>query len=597
MHQHKKILVFDKLWKRLRYKQSTELKYHSIPKSDLSSKKSSRHSQLIKLSNHNLRYVSYSIPLLCIMLLLGLGVIILNPTIQSETFAQEATNNTGATKPSNQPTSEKSGVLDVQNTEEAESSGDIIEGEELPPNEKTASVENANEVNLDGLIMPLATNSSVSLNVSDEDMAATTVPVTGVAYRSHNVTVNATDISSYSLTISYAEDNGAMRLEQNQNFSLSDANGTTMINMAEDSWGWTWTNTSTATNDYADLNYYGMPQLGTSAINKSTGLVTNGSPADHNANFTGKLIFGAKFSSQLSEKAMGTYHTSAMLSLAAIPNFITQKWSTGIDSGIANMQDMTAEICNQVDKPTSASDSVPTLVLEDTRGGGYTNGNNENSYILAKLGDGNCWMMQNIKLTVEDLNTATGSTKLTILNSDVASDTDISGTTINTLSSNYFRNEDYYKSMIYNPSETENSRQKGYGAYYSWCAATAGKCSAEASICPKGWKLPLAFPTTTSGTRPNYMNLSTIQLTSGRSNDYGLSNAPGYKVGYGFFTQAGYVSQYGLSSVGDRGLYWTASPDSTMNAYYAYFYYMADTSYESGNRGLGIPVRCVIQAS
>ncbi len=613
MHQHKKILVFDKLWKRLRYKQSTELKYHSIPKSDLSSKKSSKYSRLIKLSNHNLRYISYSIPLLCIMLLLALGVISFNPAVNERTFALgNDQDEARADLPSEAAAEAEAESLSEENSTDEENSLDVNTAEDH-----------------DDLIAPQSVDSAINLTITNQNMAATQVPTSGIAYRSHQVSVNATDISSYSLTISYAEEDGAMRLEQDQNTTLKDATGTDMASMSEDSWGWAWSDSLDS--DEAGLRYYAMPQLSTHASSLKTGLLENASATNYNASFTKRLVFGVKFS----KKALaGAYHTSAILSLAAAPKLTMGYWHLpdGMEkpSNILTMQGMSADICNQVETPDEGATTIPMLTLRDTRGGGYTNDENENSYIIGKLSDGNCWMLQNLSLTVEDLKAATNSTYLTSANSDVMSSFNLSGSTVASLTSSNFSEANVAKAEIHNPSSNYLGRAKGYGAYYNWYAATAGTGNsslasgkASASICPKGWKLPAANITDTSNQEYKYsFEWLVTDPTTGdpiaqdkpwsvyTNAELGLNGIGGAIFRSGFFPVAGRIAggswEYAhgsmnravvvTNSINSTGRYWSSATNAAGTAYSLDF--QSDgfriTKY---NRYEGFSVRCVAPAS
>ncbi len=284
---------------------------------------------------------------------------------------------------------------------------------------------------------------------------------------------------------------------------------------------------------------------------------------------------------------------------------------------ISIMQEMTTEICNNTDVGYGKK-------LQDVRDG--------SEYYVQKLTDNNCWMLQNLKLTREGITSWKASNpdddnnvQLSSRYSNVASDSTFSmPTTISSLASTDFSNSNYFRAQVYNPSETANSRQKGYGAYYSWFAATAGTGDAsvavggqdvDASICPKGWRLPTSNKTSATATGYNYsFNKLVIDPLTGapyamsddanykanawKSANYtntllGLTNAAGAVFSNGFFPAAGYVASGSLNGVGSEGYYWSSTAGSSTHAYDLYFYSSVVNTSDTSYRYNGISVRCV----
>ena len=106
-------------------------------------------------------------------------------------------------------------------------------------------------------------------------------------------------------------------------------------------------------------------------------------------------------------------------------------------------------------------------------------GSNAVSYTVRKLADGNCWMTDNLKLTLS-----------TSHSYEVA--TFSGGTTT------WTPNQDTSSTNPYNVAISQNTKANVNGGnwYYPWYAATAGQGTNTAnptinrSICPKGWRLP-----------------------------------------------------------------------------------------------------------
>ncbi len=130
---------------------------------------------------------------------------------------------------------------------------------------------------------------------------------------------------------------------------------------------------------------------------------------------------------------------------------------------ISTMQEMTPAVCATTTTPTSSATSldtdgthigdtsyVPQNTLTDTR--------DNNTYIVRKLADGNCWMSQNLKT---NLNTTTFTNENT-----------------NITTTSWTPDSSALQNHVIHPD---------WGGYYSQAAVTA---NGNGSICPKGWTAP-----------------------------------------------------------------------------------------------------------
>lgn len=153
------------------------------------------------------------------------------------------------------------------------------------------------------------------------------------------------------------------------------------------------------------------------------------------------------------------------------------------------------------------SNEDAAIALHDPRGEGQ-------DYQVAKLADGNCWMLNNLKL---------GSTTSAI--TLTAQDSNIAASTTFTLPQLYDGMEGEYESLdtpyAYGPVPGDTGTgETNYGYLYNWSAATAGETTttmpgdgtndnnAPYSICPAGWRLP------TGGIDENWEPLSTNDLAN-----------------------------------------------------------------------------------
>ena len=159
------------------------------------------------------------------------------------------------------------------------------------------------------------------------------------------------------------------------------------------------------------------------------------------------------------------------------------------------------------------------IALTDLRDG--------NVYAIGKMPDGNCWMMENLRLdntaTINSTNTdnpATGFTSIAASTDDWCADDNETCINQNKLNTNNTNNINLNGTnalgtpLINGPGQYNGSNATGgtkgsggnnfswysYGNYYNWYTATAGTGTysvtsgdATGSICPSGWVLPSGY--------------------------------------------------------------------------------------------------------
>lgn len=223
---------------------------------------------------------------------------------------------------------------------------------------------------------------------------------------------------------------------------------------------------------------------------------------------------------------------------------------------ITTMQEMTAKIC--ANTPTESS-----MSLRDSR--------DNNSYVVTKLKDGNCWMTQNLRLI--------GQRALNSSDSDVTTSYSLPA------SSNANWSEIATLERMYYPGNATD------GAYYTWCVATANSCNdisssvtvASSSICPKNWKIP---------SRQEYLDLlaqtGIANLNTASEKYQALLSSP-----YNFIVAGGLDFKTGSLSVGSTaGQYWSSTGYTTSKAD---LLYINSSSVMVGGYpySSGLSVRCV----
>ncbi|MBQ9020222.1 hypothetical protein IJ096_02785 [Candidatus Saccharibacteria bacterium] len=253
------------------------------------------------------------------------------------------------------------------------------------------------------------------------------------------------------------------------------------------------------------------------------------------------------------------------------------------------MQDFTTSQCTALSTTTSTSDN--RIVLRDSR--------DNKEYNIAKLADGNCWMVQNLALD--------GGRTLTTSDSDVTAN--------RTLAANITSGDSNDTSVQIISKWAENSGCSGtncvsgntekYGNFYNWYAATATtgtssmtNSNATNSVCPKGWKLPTSQANgSASSSAPDKSYGKLIYSVTGFSSSYSLSADTYVKAMQQaplWFSFPGYYLS-DLYSQGTQGYYWSrkayTSSSYALNLYFNTGGYLAPQF--NLNKDNGLSVRCV----
>ena len=227
------------------------------------------------------------------------------------------------------------------------------------------------------------------------------------------------------------------------------------------------------------------------------------------------------------------------------------------------------------------------IALTDTR--------DNNVYTVAKHADGNCWMMENLRLdntaTINSSNTnnpASGFTALATSSDDwcnnSSDETCINQNKLNTNNTNLGGTNASGTSLINAPGQYNGSNagagSKGdagnsyswytYGNYYNWYAATAGTGTysvstgnATGDICPAGWSLPTGNPGGQFSTLDSDMGgTGSSQSTTEASNRW-LTYPRN-------FLYSGGWNESSASGRGVEGFYWSRTVYSNNSNYYAH---------------------------
>ena len=242
---------------------------------------------------------------------------------------------------------------------------------------------------------------------------------------------------------------------------------------------------------------------------------------------------------------------------------------------------------------SSLSNEEDITALTDTRDG--------NVYTVGKLLDGNCWMMENLRL---DGNIALNSTNTNnpAISSLGASQDNwctndnaacINQSIINTNNTNMDGvNASGAPLMTSYYMGGEKVQWYGYGNYYNWYAATAGNGTyattsgnAAGDICPAGWSLP------TGGSGGQFAALNTAVNSDSTSDSTGLRAYPAN------FVYSGYWDEVSANDRSDYGGYWSRTARNSNTAHYLYFASNGVSPENYWNKYRGFTARCVQSGS
>ena len=268
-------------------------------------------------------------------------------------------------------------------------------------------------------------------------------------------------------------------------------------------------------------------------------------------------------------------------------------------------------------EPYASKPNGTVIALEDER--------DNQVYAVAKLADGNYWMIENLRLDNEPelstTNTHNPDLPLTNNYEEQTTSNKLSETSNNWCNSwstteeqiacydhsnlNTNNTASTATSPTFSQDFTSSSHNNNfedniasYGNYYNWYSATAGNGKQETGsgvtvagdICPAGWILPIGNQTDANG---SFSHLDTsMGGTGGWQGSTEASNR--WRSFPNNFVYSGYWYGSSAYSRGNLGYYWSST---ALNTDYAYYLYFGSGSVDPGTNGSGKDggnsVRCV----
>ena len=242
--------------------------------------------------------------------------------------------------------------------------------------------------------------------------------------------------------------------------------------------------------------------------------------------------------------------------------------------------------------------------LTDTR--------DNNVYAVARLVDGNCWMMENLRLGMNGSNQSAKAQGFGGIFSGLASNENDGFTSAATSGNGIYtswsvgsentwyripRQNDRNIANPLNVNYTTNGNIYSYGSYYTWSAAIADTSNYETrnehavsytSICPAGWHLPTGSTHNTSGSF--YYLASRMDATA--NSDYSSRMFRSFPNN---FLYAGNYDNNAATMRGEIGAYWSGSVNNGTSAFNLGFTASGSLSMENAAvKALGLSVRCVL---
>ena len=269
-----------------------------------------------------------------------------------------------------------------------------------------------------------------------------------------------------------------------------------------------------------------------------------------------------------------------------------------------------------------------------------TDQRDNNTYAIAKLADGKCWMIENLRLADKD-----SSNNDIILSSNNTNNPSLPITNVydasNPTTSNHLSpsidptitawcktasaacidqsmlNTDNFTNRASSPTTSRNINIYSYGAYYNWYSATAGNGKYSTStnnsttagdICPAGWTLPESGDKTNMAAEKNdvyklglSLGLSAPANYESNTGPYWTGEPEGSTASSIFrsypnnFLYSGVVDGSSLSYRGTTDGYWSKSVNDDS---FAYYYNLSSNFVNSSNynrKYYGFVVRCLAQ--
>lgn len=228
-----------------------------------------------------------------------------------------------------------------------------------------------------------------------------------------------------------------------------------------------------------------------------------------------------------------------------------------------------------------------------------TDNRDNNTYAVAKLADGNCWMIENLRLNPSTTTFSSSNTNnptaafISAAPSSSTSNTMCGGNSGNNsacIDQVAFNSNNLNRSLSASATASSPAQWYSYGMMYNWYTASAGNGTYAMSsghvagdICPAGWRLP------TAGTGGELAILNSSVNGGATNNDSGLVSFPNNFIYSGDFNQ----TQSG--GRGNYGRLWSATASNNSNAFRLGYRNNEVTPVKAYNKWDAFALRCIVK--
>ncbi len=234
-----------------------------------------------------------------------------------------------------------------------------------------------------------------------------------------------------------------------------------------------------------------------------------------------------------------------------------------------------------------------------------TDSRDNNVYTVGRLVDGNCWMMENLRLDESAANINTDALSQNGSNFVISALPPSTNTFTTDYTDIQYNKNNTDISLTANYNDTDSSTYYSwysYGNYYSWVAAIGRVTSAGStdsittSICPAGWHLPYGGMGTNPGRGETSGGLSYLDRQFGGTGlrQFTAIASDRWRKFPNNFVYSGQFVNSSAYGRGIHGYYWSATMTSNQRAYSLYFgSTLVNPSENYNSKDYGLTVRCV----
>ena len=282
------------------------------------------------------------------------------------------------------------------------------------------------------------------------------------------------------------------------------------------------------------------------------------------------------------------YNTSTSIAMTPLSGYTINKWTATSGSISSSTSLSTYYYIGAGDATLSVSGmfTIQNLEYENctTTASQVRDTRDSRLYTIKRLGDGNCWMMENL-----DFGRSYTYTNLTSANTNIA--TTISYSTYNNWRKSTSTASNSAGEMM-SVSGTDSASGTTYGVLYNYYAATLGTITGDSvltdaryDICPAGWRLP------TGGSSGEFTTLH----SNSKYNSLEKMRAPIANAGAAFALAGSFSDTTSVVGAGTQGYYWTSTRNDESSMYTMSLSTSNLSTTSTGARSNGYSIRCVMK--